>query len=659
MSTVDWIALAPQVAKDLLGQPNDKLSSSSHIRYGNKGSWALERETGQFYSHELNEGGGVSWLIRFYGHQVNEFIKSYGYEDLGDHVIFPHDKQEKPKSSSITPAQMQVLWNQAEVKVRYADNFLVLRFPSGHKLSHIKYLPYCKKGKFWINRRPEGKLPIFVSESDNPDKPVLIVEGEKALIGASELYDGDCCCHHGGVSGWKQSDWSAIYKRKVYIYPDNDEAGLKFANELEKHLKLNGCTVKIANPHADAKDKDDLYDAWKTGLFADSATLEKHIVECETRKPKGAFFFSKAEDEILNVKNPDWLVADVVEKQKVMSIFGKPKSGKSFIAISLAAHIASGQNFYGHACKKAPVLYVCGEGKNGVTRRMLALQERFKLIKGSALYTSNRGSRINDTKEYELLNEEVELIHKAEGEVGMIIFDTFQRNFMGNENSAEDVGNFINVIDNLIYDYDCSVCIVHHSGHNNNERARGSSVIAASLDYEFKVDRKMDEEDAEQPKMYVTMEQTLNKEGLGMKTKHFYLDDVPLVGEDFDTSSAVLIECAEEMLPRGKNKQLTGNQYYVDKALQTLAKQKAFDEGDKTMESAGDYWFQPNDLYGKCHGRDELLKDDAVRQTLAAMRKQDKVTYSKHPENDKYYVYQSITFAEQETFTDKFNIETV
>ena len=29
----------------------------------------------------------------------------------------------------------------------------------------------------------------------------------------------------------------------------------------------------------------------------------------------------------------------------------------------------------------------------------------------------------------------------------MIIIDTFQRNFVGNENSAEDVGNFINKLD--------------------------------------------------------------------------------------------------------------------------------------------------------------------------------------------------------------------
>ena len=44
----------------------------------------------------------------------------------------------------------------------------------------------------------------------------------------------------------------------------------------------------------------------------------------------------------------------------------------------------------------------------------------------------------------------------------MIVVDTFQRNFGGgNENSAEDVGNFIHQLDGLIAMYGCNVCIVH------------------------------------------------------------------------------------------------------------------------------------------------------------------------------------------------------
>ena len=53
-----------------------------------------------------------------------------------------------------------------------------------------------------------------------------------------------------------------IYNREVFIFPDNDDAGKKCANEIARHLKQNGCSVSIAHPPKDFNDKDDLYDAY-------------------------------------------------------------------------------------------------------------------------------------------------------------------------------------------------------------------------------------------------------------------------------------------------------------------------------------------------------------------------------------------------------------
>ena len=67
------------------------------------------------------------------------------------------------------------------------------------------------------------------------------------------------------------------------------------------------------------------------------------------------------------------------------------------------------------------------------------------------------------------------------------------RNFGGNENSTEDVNNFIQrKLDGLIEQLSSMyVLFVHHTGHGSNGRARGrgSSVLGAALDYEFKVER--------------------------------------------------------------------------------------------------------------------------------------------------------------------------
>ena len=56
-------------------------------------------------------------------------------------------------------------------------------------------------------------------------------------------------------------------------------------------------------------------------------------------------------------------------------MFGKPKSGKSFIAIAMAAAIAKGEKFYGNESFAAPVMFVCGEGLRGTKRRLLSWQQ--------------------------------------------------------------------------------------------------------------------------------------------------------------------------------------------------------------------------------------------------------------------------------------------
>ena len=47
--------------------------------------------------------------------------------------------------------------------------------------------------------------------------------------------------------------------------------------------------------------------------------------------------FTRADDVLKQVDNPDWFIKDVVEKEShYVYIRCKPKSGKSFIAIAMA-----------------------------------------------------------------------------------------------------------------------------------------------------------------------------------------------------------------------------------------------------------------------------------------------------------------------------------
>jgi 5S rRNA maturation endonuclease (ribonuclease M5) len=382
-------------------------------------------------------------------------------------------------------------------------------------------------------KRPEGLLPLYITNK-HPEKPVIVNEGEKAMRGAERIWNYDVCCWHGGATGWNKTDWSAIYGRDVYIWADNDEAGIKCAYEIAKELKANGCKVKVIQPPETFNDKDDLWDAAERGDFTHDS-LTKYIETVQEKKEKGSITFTRADEVLTQVTNPKWLIKDVCEQESLMQIFGAPKSGKSFVAVAMSCAIASGQDFYGNKSFKKPVLYLCGEGRRGMVRRLHAWQQGKYSLKGIPLYLSDRAVRIGDKDDFERLTQEIEAIKAIEGDIGMIVVDTFQRNFGGgNENSAEDVGNFIHQLDGLISTYGCNVCIVHHSGHEGT-RARGSSVIGASLDYEFSVKRTDKNE-----QMFVSFQQTLNKDGQGMAEKNFVFTEVELIGEGLELTSGFL-----------------------------------------------------------------------------------------------------------------------
>ena len=608
MQDYDWQKIAPDVARQILGEP--KVQKSDEWRYGNKGSLVFTLETGQFYDFEEGQGGGVKWLIERHGKDVSEVLKQFGY-DLTLQTPNSTVNGSTPTASkvrSFSREQMVDLYRQSEVKVKYADNFMVLR----HSALPMKYAPFSLNSNgTWSMKRPEGLLPLYITNK-HPEKPVIVNEGEKAMRGAERIYEGDVCCWHGGATGWNKTDWSALYGRDVYVWADNDEAGIKCANEIAKELKANGSKVKVIQPPETFIDKDDLWDAAERGDFTHDS-LVKYIETVQEKKEKGSITFTRADEVLSQVTNPNWLIKDVVETESLMQIYGAPKSGKSFVAIAMSCAIASGQDFYGNKSFKKPVLYICGEGQRGVKRRLSAWQQAQYSLKDVPLYLSDRAVRIGDKDDFERLTQEIEAVKAVEGDIGMIVVDTFQRNFGGgNENSAEDVGNFIHQLDGLISAYGCNVCIVHHSGHEGN-RARGSSVIGASLDYEFKVQRTDKNE-----QMFVSFQQTLNKDGQGMAEKNFVFKEVDLIGEGLELTSGFLELTDIDVKSKDK---LTYKQKLV---LEALERESIFADKDHPE----DHYFFPKDLKDKVRDSNgNIMSVESIKKLLKKLVELEEVKY--------------------------------
>ena len=187
---------------------------------------------------------------------------------------------------------------------------------------------------------------------------------------------------------------------------------------------------------------------------------------------------------LANRTSPSWLIKDWFPNVGLIMIHGDPGSGKSFIAIDIALHIATGMAWRGCKVEQGGVVYLAGEGHAGIKTRTAAwLQTNQINIEDSPLYVSSTGGELS-TKEG--LNDVIKAIDEINPPPKMIVVDTLHRWQVGDENSAEDAGNFIRSCDKLVVRYDCDVMLIHHQGHGDKTRSRGSSAWRGALDAEFR-----------------------------------------------------------------------------------------------------------------------------------------------------------------------------
>jgi putative DNA primase/helicase len=85
--------------------------------------------------------------------------------------------------------------------------------------------------------------------SNNSNKKILIVEGEKTCIAARALFKEKylVVTWHGGCQSVNKTDWTPLSKKQVVIWPDYDEPGYTAAKKLSEILIALECDVKIVD----------------------------------------------------------------------------------------------------------------------------------------------------------------------------------------------------------------------------------------------------------------------------------------------------------------------------------------------------------------------------------------------------------------------------
>jgi hypothetical protein len=195
---------------------------------------------------------------------------------------------------------------------------------------------------------------------------------------------------------------------------------------------------------------------------------------------QGDVFVSEEQLEEMT-KNVRWLVKGLVPEDSMGMIFGASGTYKSFIAIDMALHIAHGMDWAGLRTKQGPVAYIAAEGGAGISRRLKAWRNQFGLIETNNLHICITPFLLTAQDEMAHLKA---AIAKFPQRPSVVIIDTLSQTFSGDENSSSDIGTYLRMINSEIRAaFNCTVIVIHHTGHSAAERPRGSSAITANLDF--------------------------------------------------------------------------------------------------------------------------------------------------------------------------------
>jgi hypothetical protein len=196
--------------------------------------------------------------------------------------------------------------------------------------------------------------------------------------------------------------------------------------------------------------------------------------------------------QLSRLPRPVPLIQGVLWRDTDAWLIGESGSGKSFIGLDWAAHIASGREWNNRRTVAGPVIWVVAEGSSGVQQRVDAWEAVYGPV-GDALIVLpvavqaaiRSGRTLSISPQWRQLME-----IGAEIRPALILLDTQARMTRGiNENDNDEIGQWLDAVSDLrrASQGACNL-VVHHTGRGGSH-ARGASAIDGAQDVEWRVER--------------------------------------------------------------------------------------------------------------------------------------------------------------------------
>lgn len=472
---------------DVMGSAGGSLSIS--LRGADAGCW---------FDHATGEKGGdlISLYMAYFGYGNDRFVlalKEIASEYLGDPVEVPRAPwdasaarriETKAKELGTKPRDDMVELGPKVADWKYRDlhgNIIasVARYePEGGEKT---YRPFCFKDedgkKVWKMGAPTLR-PLFRLPEIATCQHVVLVEGEKCAQALADLGIDATTAMQGAEAPIEKTDWSTLYGKTITIWPDNDQPGRDYAARVAAHLTAVGCHVSIVSV-PDGKPK-----GWDAADCIRDGEDPREVLRTATQPepPKVERFPIYSWDAMAALPPPAWLVKGFVPQGGFVGLYGPSGHNKSFAVVDMAGCVATGREWHGNATTQCPVLYIVGEGQRGVRKRLQAWQQERGALSG--LYVMP----VSPTLPADL-EATIAAIATMEAAPGLIIIDTLARSFSGNENDAEDMGDWLRATAAIQRRFSATLIFVHHTGKDLDKRDRGHSSLRAAADTMIRVQK--------------------------------------------------------------------------------------------------------------------------------------------------------------------------
>ncbi len=175
-----------------------------------------------------------------------------------------------------------------------------------------------------------------------------------------------------------------------------------------------------------------------------------------------------------------WLIKGLLASSGLAVIFGAKKNFKSFVALDVALHIASGRSWAGRKVRQGAVVYIVAEGANGFDDRVAANRTASAYAEDLPFYLIRARPNLgNGPEDAERLIKAISAVISVP--IAAVFVDTLVRTLAGGSENDSGMHSFINNVEGIADHFGCLAIAIHHVGKDASRGMRGNSALPGAV----------------------------------------------------------------------------------------------------------------------------------------------------------------------------------